>query len=93
MPAGVDRNFIVQQGFDEPDAASCSPLASALVVQPRVVGVVALVAAVLRSSGVFAALAVVLFWSALMPRWNPFDVLYNMFAARRGGVHRLSQAP
>lgn len=93
MPPGVDRNFIVQQGFDEPDAASCSPLASALVVQPRVVGVIALVAAVSRSSALFAALAVILIWSALMPRWNPFDALYNLFAARRGSVHRLSPAP
>lgn len=91
--ASVDRNFILQQGFDEPDAASCSLAASALLVQPRVVGVIGLVAAVLRSSEVFAALAVILFWSALVPRWNPFDALYNRLAARRSGFYRLTPAP
>lgn len=93
MPASVDRNFILQQGFDEPEAASCSPLASALLVQPRVVGVIAVVAAVLRSSALFAALALILVWSALLPRWNPFDALYNRLAARRPGFYRLAPAP
>ena len=91
--SSIDRNFIVQQGFAEPDGASCSPLASALLVQPRVVGVIGLVAALLRSSALFAALALILFWSALLPRWNPFDALYNRLAARRPGFQRLTPAP
>ncbi|HTL96315.1 MAG TPA: DUF4395 family protein [Gemmatimonadaceae bacterium] len=92
-PASVDRNFILQQGFDDPDPASCSPLASALLVQPRVVGLLALVAALLRSSGLFAALALILLWSAILPEWNPFDALYNRLGARRAGFRRLTAAP
>jgi hypothetical protein len=86
----AERNFIVQQGFEAPDAVSCPLLTSALLFQPRLVGLWALVAALLQSGPLFAALAAVLWWSALLPRWNPFDALHNRLIA---GRPRLPPAP
>jgi Domain of unknown function (DUF4395) len=89
----ADRNFIVQQGLEAPDVASCPVLTSALLFQPRLVGLFGLVAAFLQSGALFAALAAVLLWNALLPRWNPFDALYNYIAANRSHVPRLTPAP
>ncbi len=86
------RNFILQQGVPEPDGASCGLQYSALLFQPRVVAAATLFAVVFRSATIFFALAAVLWWSALLPRWNPFDALYNMLLARRSGC-RLGPAP
>ena len=89
----AERNFVVQQGFEAPDVASCPVLTSALLFQPRLVGLWGLVAAFLRSGPLFAALAAALWWSALLPRWNPFDALHNRLAAHRPDVPRLTPAP
>jgi hypothetical protein len=88
----VKRNFILQQGLEEPPAATCSTQYSALLFQPRVVALVLLVAVVLQAPLLFLALAALLWWSAIFPRWNPFDAVYNR-AARRGGRLPLSPAP
>ncbi len=42
---------------------------------------------------VFLALGGVLWWNALVPRWNPFDALYNRIAAVRPGRVALGPAP
>jgi hypothetical protein len=89
---GRRTNFVLQQGFDAPPPASCSRTYSALQFQPRIVGVVALAAAIVQSWIVFAALGAVLWWSALLPRWNPFELVYNRFRAARSG-HVLTPAP
>ncbi len=91
--ATVERNFILQQGFPEPTVASCPLQHSALLFQPRLVGLVILVAVLLQSAFIFLALAAVLWWSALFPRWNPFDALYNRIVAVRTGRIALSPAP
>jgi len=86
--AGVStlkRNFILQQGFPEPPPAGCPVQYSALLFQPRLVGLVVLVAVVLQEPRIFLALGVVLWWSALVPRLNPFDSLYNRTLARQPG--------
>jgi uncharacterized protein DUF4395 len=88
--SNAERNFVVQQGFEAPYDAR---LASALLFQPRLVGLLGLVAAVLQSGPLFAALAAVLWWSALLPRWNPFDALHNRLAADRPDAPRLTPAP
>jgi Domain of unknown function (DUF4395) len=90
---GVKRNFILQQGLDEPPAASCSLQYSALLFQPRLVGLILLVALILQEPGIFLALAGVLWWNALVPRLNPFDALYNATLARRPGGIALAPAP
>jgi uncharacterized protein DUF4395 len=83
--SGAERNFVTQQGFDACDSDS-RRLASALMVQPHGVGLWAFVGAATQAVPVFASLALVLWWSALVPRANPFDALYNrLIADRRGG--------
>src|SRR6266542_5510291 len=87
------RNFILQQGLCEPAAGTCPILYSALLFQPRLVGLWVVVAAILQSPLLFYALAAVLCWSALAPpRLNPFDALYDWTLARPGGI-TLASAP
>jgi len=63
-----DRNFVVQQGVPIPELpGDCSVLTGAMLFQPRLVGLWILVGAVLQSGYVFLALALVLWWSALVP--------------------------
>ena len=89
----LKRNFIRQQGLGESPAASCPLQYSALMFQPRVVGLVVLVAAILREPRLFLALALVLWWSALLPRLNPLDAFYNRLLAPRSGGFALPPAP
>src|SRR5205823_7699610 len=46
-----------------------------------------------QSTPLFAALCVVLWWSALFPRLNPFDAVYNRTFGRRAGDFQLNTAP
>jgi hypothetical protein len=80
------EHFVQQQGFEQEDAAGCAARYPALMFQPRVVGVLVLVALVLQSAALFLILAAILWWSALEPAYNPFDRLYNfLISAPRGG--------
>jgi len=73
-----DKNFVVQQGVPITDIpGNCSVLTGAMLFQPRLVGLWILVGAVLQSGYVFLALALVLWWSALVPAWNPFELVYR----------------
>lgn len=86
------RNFILQQGLCEPEAGTCPLLYSALLFQPRLVGSWIVVATLLQAPLLFFALTAVLWWSALAPRLNPFDTLYNWTLARSSGI-TLASAP
>lgn len=88
-----DRNFILQQGLGAPGAIECSRISSALLFQPRVVGLTALVGTIGQFPVVFGALAMLLWWSSLVPRLSPFDFVYNQTLARRSGRPRLGPAP
>jgi hypothetical protein len=87
------RNFILQQGFDDPQLQTCRIQYSALLFQPRLVGLLALLGVILQSPAVFLPLSAVLWWSALQPRWNPFDALYNITLGARPDAIRLTPAP
>ncbi len=89
----TERNFILQQGFEEPAAQTCHLRYSALAFQPRVVALMLLAGLVLQSPLVFLALAAVLWWGALLPQWNLFDAVYNRTAGSRPGAMRLGPAP
>jgi hypothetical protein len=89
----AERNFILQQGFPAPPADVCPMRYSALIFQPRLVGVVAILATLLRSPWTFFVLAAVLWWSALFPQWNPFDAFYNRAIAEGTDRHPLFRAP
>ncbi len=93
MRSGVKRNFILQQGFNAPQPESCPLQYSALHFQPRLVGLFTLVGVMLQSPAVFLFLSAVLWWSALLPKWNPFDALYNVTLGARPGAVRLTPAP
>jgi hypothetical protein len=93
LPSGSARNFVLQQGLAAPDARACSSLTSALLFQARAVGLWGLLGTILDSGAIYAALAIVLWWSALLPQWNPFDELYNRTLGARPNVPRLDVAP
>jgi Domain of unknown function (DUF4395) len=88
----VRVNFIKQQGFEDGGARTCDVQYPALVFQPRVIGVLVLAGVLLQSSSMFLTLSGVLWWSALMPRLNPFDWSYNVLVARKG-FPALTSAP
>lgn len=89
----MKRNFIRQQGFQDPGPALRTRQYSALTFQPRVV-LVWIVAGILsQSPAVFAALGAHLLLSALFPRLNPFSALYNRTFGRAPGAFRLGPAP
>lgn len=93
MHTGAKRNFIVQQGFGEPAPAACPLQYSSLLFQPRIVVVWVVVGILFQSPWVFEALCGVAWWSALFPKLNPFDALYNATLGRRPGAMRLAPAP
>jgi hypothetical protein len=88
-----ERNFILQQGLGEPEPQATHRKLSALLFQPRLVGLAVLVGVVSQSPAVFLVLSAVLWWSSLLPRTNPFDVLYNLTLGARPGAIRLEPAP
>ena len=88
-----ERNFILQQGLEEPVPQETHPRFEALLFQPRLIGLSVLVGITLQSPAVFLSLWVVLWWSALLPRLNPFDALYNITLGARPGAIHLRPAP
>jgi hypothetical protein len=91
--SAAERNFILQQGFENAPPETCHPRYSALLFQPRIVGLTVLIGVILQSPIVFLILWAILWWSALLPAWNPFDALYNRLKGAWGGEIRLTPAP
>lgn len=89
----AERHFILQQGFPEPPREACAIQYHSLVFQPRIVGLVVLAGVLFQSPALFLALGAILWGSALRPRLNPFDAIYNATAGARPGAVRLSPAP
>jgi hypothetical protein len=87
------RNFILQQGLETPAQESCPVRFSALMFQPRLVGLFVLLAVILQSPSIFLVLSGILWWNVLIPRANPFDAIYNRTLANRPGGVRLEPAP
>jgi hypothetical protein len=93
MREGVKRKFIVQQGFEEPAPAICPRQYSALHFQPWAVFLGVLAGIWFQSAPVFYALCAVLWWSALLPKLNPFDAVYNLTFGHQAGAFHLTPAP
>ncbi len=87
------KNFILQQGMDAPAQESCPTRFSSLMFQPRIVGVVLLLAVILQAPAIFLSLSAILWWNVLFPRRNPFDAIYNRTLGARPGAVRLEPAP
>lgn len=77
MRQAVQRNFVLQQGFEAPAPGTCTRRYAALQFQPRIVLMPVALGVLLQASGVFFALSAVLWWCAAMPRWHPFDGLHR----------------
>jgi len=90
---GAKRNFILQLGFEDPAPAACPLQYSALVFQPKIVLAATVLGILLQSPVVFAGLGALLWWSALFPKLNPFNVLYNRTIGGRPGAYRLVPSP
>ena len=86
-------NFIRQQGFRDASADSCAYHYPALMWQPRIIGALVLVGVWLQSWEYFFVLWVVLWWNAAVPRFNPFDVLYNLVVAKPRNLPFAGPAP
>jgi Domain of unknown function (DUF4395) len=86
-------NFVRLQGLREASAESCGYQFPALMLQPRIIGVLVLLGVLFQNWVYFLALAIVLWWNVILPRLNPFDALYYRVVAKRRGVPRLGPAP
>lgn len=93
MGSRLKRNFICQQGFDNPATETCPVQYSGLLFQPRLVGLWTMLGVVFQSPIIFLTLGSTLWWSALVPAWNPFERFYNATFGSRPGALRLGQAP
>lgn len=93
MPKSAKLNFVLQQGVTNVRAEGCDLRYSALMFQPRVIGITVLIALILQAWYLFLALSVVLWWNAFLPKLNPFDHIHNHFIARPRGLQQLDPAP
>jgi hypothetical protein len=87
------RNFILQLGFEDPAPTVVPFQYSALVFQPKVVLIGVVAGILFQSPAIFAALGALLWWSALFPKLNPFNALYNRTFGSRPGAFRLGPSP
>jgi len=83
--------FIRQQGVTTPNVDD--NLYSALMLQPRIIGVIVVLGIAVQRPLLFLILSAVLLWSALVPSRNPFDAIYNYLVARPRGLAPLDVAP
>lgn len=88
----AELNFVRQQGLQDASRESCAYQYPALMWQPRVLGVLALVGLILQPWPYFLALGALLWWNALVPALNPFDAAYNALVARPKGRPPLQPA-
>jgi len=83
--------FIRMQGVTAPHVDE--ELYSALMLQPRIIGVIVVLGIAVQRPLLFLILSAVLLWSALVPSRNPFDAIYSYLVARPRGLAPLDVAP
>jgi hypothetical protein len=89
----AEVNFVRQQGIRDAPSEACVYQYPALMWQPRAIGILVLVGLVIQAWPYFLALSVLLWWNVALPRFNPFDTLYNYFVAKPKSLPRLGPAP
>jgi hypothetical protein len=87
------HNFILQQGLSDAPRETCSAQFTALHFQPRMVASLVLLGVILQSPALFLMLSALLWWSAILPKWNPFDMIHNRIFGVRAGTVLLGPAP
>lgn len=75
-------NFILQQGFAEPEIQSCNLQFTSLLFQPRIIGIIVLTGAIFQSYQVFISLCLVLYWCAAAPELNPLKHYIILFTEK-----------
>ena len=93
MTQSAETSFIEQQGFRTLGIADCGSRYSALMFQPRLIGILVVVGVVTQSWIFFLVLGAILWWNALMPLLNPFDAIYNALVARPRRLPVLTPSP
>lgn len=93
MASQTVRNFMKQQGFPEEADSACDMHFTGLNFQPGMVAVLVVLGTIFRWSAVFFALSALLWWSALVPTLNPFEIFYNRVLAPRRRALLLTPAP
>jgi hypothetical protein len=99
MSSSPVQNFMRQQGFAEEPADACDMHFAGLYFQPRIVfpTVLAAIALQVASAQLSALLhlliSAVLWWNALVPALNPFELAYNRRIALPAGRRPLTPAP
>jgi hypothetical protein len=89
----TEHNFILQQGLGDVPQETCTAQFTALQFQPRMVASLVLLGVILQSPGLFLMLSALLWWSALLPQWNPFDIIHNRIFGVRPETVPLEPAP
>jgi hypothetical protein len=87
------RNFMRQQGFAEEADSVCDMHFSGLYFQPRIVASLLVIAILLQNPIFFFVLSAILWWNVAIPKWNPFELVYNLMIAAPRGKPTLSPAP
>jgi hypothetical protein len=82
-----------QQGFPAAEGSRRRSHFRALLFQPSIVGPLMVLAIILQSRILFFALAAVLTWNVVFPRWNPFERFYDWAIGSRQGNPKLPPAP
>lgn len=93
MSSPAVRNFMRQQGFADDPSEATTLRFRGLRFQPTIIGSILLVAIVTQSAAIFLAVSAVLWWNALVPKANPFELAYNRWIARPRGRPMLQAAP
>jgi hypothetical protein len=93
MAGASERNFIQQQGLGEVDEETRRVRFSALMFQPRIIGLLVVVGLIFQPWPLFIVLGAVLWWNVLAPSRNPFDALYNHLIALPRSLPHLVAAP
>jgi Domain of unknown function (DUF4395) len=93
MSSPIVRNFMKQQGFSEEPDSVCDMHFSGLSFQPKILGLLVVIAILLRSPILFFVLSAGLWWNVAFPKWNLFEILYNRVIAAPRGKSMLSPAP
>jgi hypothetical protein len=89
----AEVNFVRQQGFRDATSEVCVYEYPALMWQPRAIGILVLVGLITQAWPYFLALSALLWWNVALPRFNPFDALYNHLVAKPKSLLRLGPAP
>ena len=93
MASQTMRNFMKQQGFADESSSVCDMHFAGLSFQPRIIALLVVVGIVLHWPMLFLLLSAALWWSALVPALNPFEIFYNRLLTLRRGAPALAPAP